>query len=231
MRSPASPDVRRPPVPARRPAHRETGQAVGAEALAGLAGFSPPTLHSLGARVASGLSKRWFNLVITNVPGPQQPLYAGVLTTAPLHWQGDLATIRELMIDTYVTRMQGSTPTEAQAQALGVWLDELRAPLANPPPLDEWQQQGQQVFVATGCATCHSGDRFTDNVAHDVGTGARFQTPSLIGLRYSAPYMHDGCAATLEQRFDDACGGETHGEFWTLDPDQLSQLLAYLHTL
>jgi hypothetical protein len=59
------------------PAHRETGQAVGAEALAGLAGFSPPTLHSLGARVASGLSKRWFNLVITNVPGPQQPLYAG----------------------------------------------------------------------------------------------------------------------------------------------------------
>jgi WS/DGAT/MGAT family acyltransferase len=65
------------PVSYRMQAHRETGQAVGAEALAGLAGFSPPTLHSLGARVASGLSKRWFNLVITNVPGPQQPLYAG----------------------------------------------------------------------------------------------------------------------------------------------------------
>jgi WS/DGAT/MGAT family acyltransferase len=56
-------------------AHKETGQAVGAEALAGLAGFAPPTLHSLGARVASGLSKRWFNLVVTNVPGPQIPLY------------------------------------------------------------------------------------------------------------------------------------------------------------
>jgi WS/DGAT/MGAT family acyltransferase len=58
-------------------AHKETGQAVGAEALVGLAGFAPPTLHSLGARVASGLSRRWFNLVVTNVPGPQQPLYAG----------------------------------------------------------------------------------------------------------------------------------------------------------
>ena len=58
-------------------AHKDTGQAVGATALAGLAGFAPPTLHSLGARVASGLSKRWFNLVVTNVPGPQQPLYAG----------------------------------------------------------------------------------------------------------------------------------------------------------
>jgi hypothetical protein len=43
--------------------------------------------------------------------------------------------------------------------------------------------------------------------------------------------MHDACAATLEQRFDDACGGATHGEFWNLNPDQLSQLLAYLRTL
>jgi WS/DGAT/MGAT family acyltransferase len=73
----ASPVMRLHQVSYRMQAHKETGQAVGAEALAGLAGFSPPTLHSLGARVASGLSKRWFNLVVTNVPGPQQPLYAG----------------------------------------------------------------------------------------------------------------------------------------------------------
>ncbi len=58
-------------------AHKQTGQAVGAEALVGLAGFAPPTLHALGARVASGLSRRLFNLVVSNVPGPQMPLYAG----------------------------------------------------------------------------------------------------------------------------------------------------------
>jgi WS/DGAT/MGAT family acyltransferase len=57
-------------------AHQDTGRAVGAEALVGLAGFAPPTLHSLGARVASAVSRRMFNLVVTNVPGPQQPLYA-----------------------------------------------------------------------------------------------------------------------------------------------------------
>ncbi len=57
-------------------AHKETGQAVGADAIVGLAGFAPPTLHALGARVGSGLSKRIFNLVVTNVPGPQFPLYA-----------------------------------------------------------------------------------------------------------------------------------------------------------
>ncbi|MFL6075333.1 MAG: WS/DGAT/MGAT family O-acyltransferase [Mycobacteriales bacterium] len=57
--------------------HREAGQSVGADALVGLAGFAPPTLHALGARAASRMSRRLFNLVITNVPGPQVPLYAG----------------------------------------------------------------------------------------------------------------------------------------------------------
>jgi diacylglycerol O-acyltransferase / wax synthase len=58
-------------------AHKDSGHAVAAEALIGLAGFAPPTLHALGARVASGVSRRVFNLVVTNVPGPQIPLYAG----------------------------------------------------------------------------------------------------------------------------------------------------------
>ncbi len=53
------------------------GHAVGADSLAGLAGFASPTLHSLGARLGSAMSRRLFNLIITNVPGPQQPLYVG----------------------------------------------------------------------------------------------------------------------------------------------------------
>jgi WS/DGAT/MGAT family acyltransferase len=55
----------------------EGGHAVGADSLAGLAGFASPTLHSLGARLGSAMSRRLFNLIITNVPGPQQPLYVG----------------------------------------------------------------------------------------------------------------------------------------------------------
>jgi len=57
-------------------AHKDSGQSVGADVLVALGGFAPPTLHSLGARVASGVTRRLFNLVVTNVPGPQFALYA-----------------------------------------------------------------------------------------------------------------------------------------------------------
>ncbi|GIL35578.1 wax ester/triacylglycerol synthase family O-acyltransferase [Phycicoccus sp. DTK01] len=51
-------------------------RAVSAEALAGVGGFAPPTLHALGARLGGMVSRRLHNVVITNVPGPQTPLYA-----------------------------------------------------------------------------------------------------------------------------------------------------------
>jgi hypothetical protein len=56
--------------------HQESGAAVGADALTQLTGFAPATIHALGARAASIMTRRLFNLVVTNVPGPQFPLYA-----------------------------------------------------------------------------------------------------------------------------------------------------------
>jgi WS/DGAT/MGAT family acyltransferase len=52
---------------------KEGGQAVGAQALTELTGFAPPTIMGQAARLMS--RQRFFNLVITNVPGPQIPLY------------------------------------------------------------------------------------------------------------------------------------------------------------
>jgi diacylglycerol O-acyltransferase / wax synthase len=57
--------------------HNDSVRSVAASALLRVGGFAPPTLHSLGARAANSFSKRIFNLVVTNVPGSQQPLYAG----------------------------------------------------------------------------------------------------------------------------------------------------------
>lgn len=52
---------------------KEGGQAVGAQVITELSGFAPPTVMSQAARLAS--RQRFFNLVVTNVPGPQFPLY------------------------------------------------------------------------------------------------------------------------------------------------------------
>lgn len=52
---------------------KESGQAVGAQVLTSLAGFAPPTILSQAARLQA--RQRYFNLVVTNVPGPQFPLY------------------------------------------------------------------------------------------------------------------------------------------------------------
>jgi WS/DGAT/MGAT family acyltransferase len=52
---------------------KQSGQAVGAEILTRLSGFAPPTIMAQAARVQA--RQRLFNLVVTNVPGPQFPLY------------------------------------------------------------------------------------------------------------------------------------------------------------
>jgi hypothetical protein len=68
-------------------AHKDSGRAVGANTMVALSGFAPPTIHSAAARLASGLTSRLFNVVVTNVPGPQYPLYAAgaqMLETYPV---------------------------------------------------------------------------------------------------------------------------------------------------
>ena len=52
---------------------KESGQAVGAETLTSLADFAPPTILSQAARIQG--VQRFFNLTVTNVPGPQFPLF------------------------------------------------------------------------------------------------------------------------------------------------------------
>lgn len=56
---------------------KDMAQLIGAESIISVAGLAPPTLHALGARLASNMSSRVFNLAVTNVPGPQRPYYLG----------------------------------------------------------------------------------------------------------------------------------------------------------
>jgi diacylglycerol O-acyltransferase len=57
-------------------AHKETGRGIPASRLAAMSGFAPATFHALGARVAGAERRKGYQLCVTNVPGPQTPLYA-----------------------------------------------------------------------------------------------------------------------------------------------------------
>jgi acyl-coenzyme A thioesterase PaaI-like protein len=64
----------------------------------------------------------------------------------------------------------------------------------------------------------------------DVGTGGNFQVPPLVGVGWRTPLLHDGCAATLADRFG-ACATPQHGSIGTLSQQNVSDLVAYLETL
>jgi len=84
----ASPVVRLHQVSYSFQAHKDTGRAVAANRLAGIAGFAPTTFHALGSRVAAAEARKGFQLSVTNVPGPQFPLYAAgaqMVETYPVH--------------------------------------------------------------------------------------------------------------------------------------------------
>ena len=55
--------------------HSTATSAVDARTIVTLSGFAPPTLHAMGIRVATTYSARVFNLLMTNVPGPQSQMY------------------------------------------------------------------------------------------------------------------------------------------------------------
>ncbi|UDY22821.1 WS/DGAT/MGAT family O-acyltransferase [Nocardioides sp. Kera G14] len=56
--------------------HKATGRGVSAARLAGISGFAPTTFHAVGSRAAASRPGESYNLVVTNVPGPQSPRYA-----------------------------------------------------------------------------------------------------------------------------------------------------------
>jgi cytochrome c553 len=105
-------------------------------------------------------------------------------------------------------------------------------------------EAGKAIFESTGCTGCHSGTRLTDSapgVRHDIGTitvasGKRLgstedpivaiDTPTLLGLWATAPYLHDGSAATLQEAILAHNSSALAGATFT--GTELDQLATYL---
>ena len=106
--------------------------------------------------------------------------------------------------------------------------------------LSEQALRGLTLFQSesTGCASCHMEQLYTDRQRHDVGSGgsllekkgSMFDTPSLRGLYKSAPYLHDGSAATLAEILSTANFDDQHGTTSQLDEAVIEDLLAFLNS-
>lgn len=122
-----------------------------------------------------------------------------------------------------------------------------RSPFRNPDgTLTQSAQAGLEIFLKRGCNTCHAGEDFTDSAQgklHDVGTltelsGQRLggelpgiDTPTLLGIWQTAPYLHDGSAATLRDVLTTRNLQGKHGDIADLSEQQIEQLVAYLEQI
>jgi mono/diheme cytochrome c family protein len=157
-------------------------------------------------------------------------LQGTIAGTAPYHWPGDQADLNVLVNDVYTVRMSGILLPDDERTALTGWVQTVPAPPGSSA--SSASQRGRTLFerADVGCATCHSGPKFTNNQTVDVGTGGAFQVPPLVGVAWRTPLMHDGCAATLADRFG-ACSTPAHGSTGSLSAGDISDLIAYLETL
>jgi cytochrome c peroxidase len=134
-------------------------------------------------------------------------------------------------------------PAPEVPAAIDLYLQSLR-PIPSPRlvrgKLSEAGARGQRLFQSaqTGCATCHPPPLFTDLAAYDVGTAGeydrstdRFDTPSLLEVWRTAPYLHNGSAATLRDVLTKKNPHDRHGRTSHLTPQEIDDLAEFLLSL
>jgi mono/diheme cytochrome c family protein len=134
---------------------------------------------------------------------------------------------------------------EAVARAIDAYLKSLK-PVPSPflvydrsgGRLSGAALRGKNIFAGAGCAACHPPGLFTDLHSYDVGTrGASdspadlFDTPTLIEVWRTAPYLHDGSAATLREVLTTHNPDDRHGKTSKLTRQEIDDLCAYVLSL
>lgn len=172
---------------------------------------------------------------LANGPRRTQPLEGGVSHLGAFHWDAEFDTFDALVDDVMTERMglHENLASDQKTALLG-FLDRIPKPVLPAQSLDtEMVQRGRLLFESetTQCSTCHAGPALTNNLVADVGTGGAFVTPSLVGVGYREPLMHDGCASDLLDRFGPCGGGDRHGKTSHLTDAEVDELVAYMKTL
>ncbi len=100
--------------------------------------------------------------------------------------------------------------------------------------------RGREIYnsKAVGCAVCHPAGMLTDLKEYEVGTAGRFDggfekwdTPTLVEIWRTAPYLHDGSAATMRDVLTGKNPKDKHGKTSQLTPQQIKDLEEYVLSL
>lgn len=162
----------------------------------------------------------------------QTPVLAGRLVgTAPYKWRGHDLTLG-ISIDNTIRRLGGDGLGDRDNDDLVAFLESLPAPRAPTVSDPAAVARGKTTFEDAGCADCHKRPTLADRHLHELDTNLRYvNTPSLIGASMSAPYFHDGSAASLRSVLLD--NGTVHdmADVSDMDRQQLDDLITYLNTL
>jgi DNA-binding beta-propeller fold protein YncE len=134
-------------------------------------------------------------------------------------------------------------PKEEVAAAMDVYLKSLK-PVPSPwlvgGQLSAAARRGEKLFKdpKVGCAACHPPGLFTDLKSYNVGTRGQFDaprdlfdTPTLVEVWRTAPYLHDGSAATMRDVLTTHNPHNRHGRTSHLTPEQLDDLATYVLSL
>ena len=174
--------------------------------------------------------------------------------TEPFKWNGgnpDMPTECGPRTEKFFFRSQGFNPQQLTDLVTFVYSLPYRPNRYRLPngELSPAQERGKAIFERTKsksgaaiaeanqCTYCHSGPKYTNQKQIDIGSGKLtdrspvIDVPQLSNVAYSAPYLHDGSAQSLEEIWTVFNPKDTHGVTNDLTKDELNDLIEYLKTL
>jgi len=126
---------------------------------------------------------------------------------------------------------------EDDAVAIDEYLKSLE-PVPSPHLMDgkpsKSAQRGKAVFEKAGCGSCHPAPLYTDLKKYNVGTGKNrekdreFDTPTLIEMWRTGPYLYDGRAVTVNEVLTEYNTGDEHGTTSPLTEQEIRDLAEFI---
>ena len=166
-------------------------------------------------------------------------LRAPLLLTGPYGWSGREQDFEVFVNDEITGLLKTHKFAHSDVHAFWDLVNETTMP-TNPyrkadGTLTAAALRGKTLFAGQAkCASCHKGDQHGGASSGWIGTtpkGLKLDVPHLAGVYDSAPYLHDGRAATLAEIFSKYNPDHLHGETRLLSPAQMQDLLEYVREL